>query len=533
MVTSLLTAIGGLGVFLLGMLLLTDGLRALASDRLQRFLNNYTQTPISGAIAGALSTAVLQSSSATTVATIGFVGAGLMTFSQALGVIFGANIGTTITGWLVALVGFKLQLGIILMPLIMVGVIFRLFAYGWLKNLGLAVAGFGLLFVGIAFLQQGMTAFEGIVTPNGFPSDTIAGRLQLVAIGIAITLVTQSSSAGVATALAALGTGAISFPQAAAMVIGMDVGTTFTAALASIGGGVGSRRTGYAHVIFNVMTGVLAFFLLYPLEWITRVWQAGGHALDPQIGLVAFHTTFNLLGVIAIIGFTPVFAKLIIWLVPERGSSLIARLDEKLLTDASAATYATGATITEIADTAFKVLLELIGREPGRQTEAKLQVISDAARQTEIYSDRIQIGSESPLPFERHNSVIHTLDHIFRLVHRCRQEQRINAIRSDKELAELASQLSSILQELLSCGGSAEAEIKLNEFRKQMRQTRHTMREDTIAQASRRRTDSKAALVRLDAIRWLHRVSYHAWRILVHRLVLNADQDEMQKSKSE
>jgi phosphate:Na+ symporter len=530
MVTSLLTTVGGLGVFLLGMLVLTDGLRALTSDRLQRFLNDHTQSPVSGAVAGALSTAVLQSSSATTVATVGFVGAGLMTFSQALGVIFGANIGTTITGWLVALVGFKLQLGIILMPLIMFGVILKMFTHGWLKHLGLAVAGFGLLFVGIAFLQQGMTAFEGIVTPSSFPSDTIIGRLQLVAIGIAITVVTQSSSAGVATALAALGTGAISFPQAAAMVIGMDVGTTFTALLASIGGGVGSRRTGYAHVIFNMMIGVMAFFLLYPLEWITRSWQASGHAFDPQIGLVAFHTTFNLLGVIAVIGFTPVFARLIIWLVPERGSPLTARLDEKLLTDVSVATYATGATITEIADATFRVLLELINKETGRQAEVSLQAVADAARQTEIYSDKIRVGPEALLPFNRHNSVIHSIDHIFRLVHRCRQEQRINVIRTDKELSALASELSSILQGVLSGGGAAEAEFKLNEFRRRMRQTRHTMREETIAQASQRKTDSKAALVRLDAIRWLHRVSYHAWRILTHRLVLNADLDETPKT---
>ena len=133
-----------------------------------------------------------------------------------------------------------------------------------MAHIGTALAGFSLLFVGIDMMQDGMGAFQGLVTPDRFPPDTLSGRLQLVLLGVLVTVVTQSSSAGVAAALAAIASGAITLPQAAAMVIGMDIGTTFTAALATVGGSTAARQTGFAHVIYNVLTGVMAFVLLGP-----------------------------------------------------------------------------------------------------------------------------------------------------------------------------------------------------------------------------------------------------------------------------
>ena len=185
--TDVIQLLGGLGLFLLGMLVMTDGLRGLAGEQLNRRLARFTNGPVSGALAGAFTTALLQSSRATTVAAVGFVGAGLLTFVQALGVIFGANLGTTITGWLVALLGLKLQIGSLVLPLILLGALMRLFARGRWQHAGFALAGFSLLFQGIAVLQAGMVAYDGLVTPVDFPVDTWGGRLQLVAIGIAVT----------------------------------------------------------------------------------------------------------------------------------------------------------------------------------------------------------------------------------------------------------------------------------------------------------------------------------------------------------
>jgi len=517
MYTSALTVAGGLGMFLLGMMVLTDGLRDLAGVSLHRFLRNYTKSPYSGAIAGALSTAVLQSSSATTVATVGFVGAGLITFSQALGVIFGANLGTTVTGWLVVLVGFKFQLSIALMPLTLVGVLLKMFAGGWLRNFGWTLAGFSLLFIGIASLQQGMTAFDGIITPSIFPTDTLFGRVQLVAIGVIVTLITQSSSAGVATALVALAGNAISFPQAAAMVIGMDVGTTFTAALASVGGAVATRRTGFAHVIYNIMIGAVAFVLLYPLEWGIGEWQTLGQAFDPQIGLVAFHTAFNLLGLCIVIGFTPWFARLVIWLVPDTGPALTSKLDDRLLGHASPATYAADASVVGIANALFEILVKLLEHGPDHGTKTALQAVADASRETRAYSQNIQTSQADAAIHARHMAVIHSLDHLSRLHHRCGQQERISVLADDPELAPIARELVTAIRTYIDGQEPGDAEDRINEIRQRLEATGQDMREATIDLASQGATDTDAALLRLDAIRWLRRVSYHTWRIMLHR----------------
>ncbi len=251
------------------MIVMTGGLRELAGAALRARLVSYTRSPLTGAISGATTTAILQSSSATTVAAVGFVSAGLLTFPQALGIIFGANVGTTITGWMVALLGFKLNLGLFVLPVILIGAVMRLFGNGRLSSLGYAMAGFGLLFVGINFMQQGMGNIAEFITPQDLPADTFIGRIQLVLLGMAITVVTQSSSAGVAGALTALFAGAINFEQAAAMVIGMDIGTTVTALIATIGGSVDSRRTGTSHAIYNVCTAAGAILLITPyvLAW--------------------------------------------------------------------------------------------------------------------------------------------------------------------------------------------------------------------------------------------------------------------------
>lgn len=163
---TFLKATGGLGIFLLGMIVMTEGLHTLAGDSMRNALMRFTKSPVTGATTGAVVTAILQSSSAITVAAIGFVGAGLMAFPEALGIIFGANIGTTITGWMVALLGFKLNLGTAVLPIILIGVLLKLFTKDKLASFGYSIAGFGLIFVGITLLQEGMSGLEGIITPE-------------------------------------------------------------------------------------------------------------------------------------------------------------------------------------------------------------------------------------------------------------------------------------------------------------------------------------------------------------------------------
>ena len=338
---TLISALGGIGVFLLGMVIMTDGLKALAGARLSQWLADTTSSPWSGAATGAVSTAILQSSSATTVAAVGFVGAGLLTFSQSLGIIFGANLGTTITGWMVALLGFKLKLGSLLLPVIFAGVMMRFFASARLAQAGLALAGFGLVFLGIDLLQQAAAGHADIVNLEPLAADTWLMRFKLLALGILITLITQSSSAGVATALVAINAGAINFPQGAALVIGMDVGTTVTAAIATVGASSSARRTGLSHVTYNLMTALGALLLISPFTWCWPLLTQSPILSNPEIALVAFHTTFNLIGVFLILPFTPRFAQLMETLVPETLPRYHRVLDKALLAEPGAALLAT------------------------------------------------------------------------------------------------------------------------------------------------------------------------------------------------
>jgi len=307
-IEPILQSLGGLGLFLLGIIIMTDGLGNLAGKTMRSALMRFTHSPVSGALTGIITTIVLRSSSATTVAAVGFVGAGLISFSESLGIIFGANIGTTFTGWIVVLLGFKLQLGNIMMFFVFLGALLRLFAKNRLATFGYVLAGFSIIFVGIAMMQDGMGSFANFINPDMLPQDTWTGRLKLVAMGIIFTVITQSSSAGVAVALSALFAGAINFEQAAALVIGMDVGTTITATLATIGQSIEARRTGFSHVIYNIMTAIGAFFLITPFTMAIESFFPDIISSNAEISLVAFHTTFNFIGLVFILPFTINFA---------------------------------------------------------------------------------------------------------------------------------------------------------------------------------------------------------------------------------
>ncbi|TNE58692.1 MAG: Na/Pi cotransporter family protein, partial [Alphaproteobacteria bacterium] len=402
MTFAFLTTIGGVGLFILGMSLLTDGLRTLTGGTLRRGLKRATRNRFNSIMTGLVSTAILQSSSATTVTTIGFVGAGLITFQQSLGIIFGANIGTTFTGWLVTLLGFKLDLGILAMPLVLIGGFMRLAGRGKAQPIGLALAGFSLLFFGIEGMQSGMSGLEAVLNPSTLPGDGLVGRLGLVALGALITVITQSSSAGVVTALAALGVGAISFPQAAAMVIGMNVGTTITAVLATIGGSTASRRTGYAHVLFNILTGLIAFALLTPLG---RLVSSGTITLlnDPLLALVSFHTVFNIMGVLLIAPITGHFARIVIRLVPDREESLTPELNQADLTDSQSAIDNTTGALIRIAYALADDLMIALG-QTSRRPQYSLETIDLALQEVRDFTGQIPATTGAPMGSSRRSS---------------------------------------------------------------------------------------------------------------------------------
>lgn len=289
---------GGLGLFLLGMTLLTDGLKLAAGRTLERLLTTWTSTRWRGLLTGFMLTALVQSSSALTVAVIGFVNAGLLSFTSTLWVVFGSNIGTTVTGWLVAWIGFQIDIDAYALPLVGLGMLLKLTSEGTRRGgLGAALAGFGVLFLGIDMLGSGFAGLDAHALPP-LGSDPLS-LLLAVGIGIGVTVAMQASAATLTRALTAVAGGLLPLESGASIVIGANIGTTITGVLAAIGATSNGRRLAAAHVLFNSIAAVVALGLLQPLLWLVRDLsvQVNGHG-DAVTQLVLFHTAFNVLGVL-------------------------------------------------------------------------------------------------------------------------------------------------------------------------------------------------------------------------------------------
>lgn len=369
MIAILGTFLGGLGLFLLSVSMITDGLKLAAGDALRGILARSTSTRLRGVASGIVVTSVVQSSSAVTVATIGFVNAGLLTMVQAIGVVYGANVGTTMTGWLVAAVGFQLNIEAVALPLIGLGMLGRLLgASSRIGAVGEALAGFGLFFIGVDVLRDAFQVFAAnldfaTVSPSG-----IGGTLLYVLFGFLMTVVTQSSSAAIAITLTAATGGVLAIDAAAALVIGANVGTTSTAAFAVIGATPNARRVAAAHVVFNLASGTVALLLLAPMLWFVR---ATGTLLDladiPAVTLALFHTVFNVLGLILM---WPITERLAHELERRFGTQAEALgrpryLDRNVLVAPDLAVDALRLELTRMADLARTLALASISAEHG------------------------------------------------------------------------------------------------------------------------------------------------------------------------
>jgi len=521
----LVTIVGGVGLFLLGMLLMTDGLKTAAGSTLNRILYRFTRLPVLGVFSGALVTALVQSSSATTLAVIGFVGAGMLSFPQALGVIYGINLGTTSTAWLVSLIGFQLNVSAIALPLIALGALLRLVGSARLGAYGLVLAGFGLLFVGIATLQEGMRGLAETFDLARFSGAGLGGALLLVLIGMAMTVVMQSSSAAVATTLTALHTGAIGLEQAAALVIGQNIGTTIKALLAALGASVAARRTAAAHIFFNVLTAVLALALLNYFVQGMR-WLEESHGWDSAATLAAFHSTFNIIGVMIFLPLTGVFAQLIMRLVPETGPQLTKHLNPRLIPIAATALEAARRTSLDIAALLFGVMGDALRRRAvPRFTASQLDKAEEALRETRRYLAQIRSAPEGDSEYRQHVSVLHALEHLERLATACREPDHMPYLSREAQLSgaallqrssqELATQLAEA-RALIGVGAEADLLPLMKDVSQQVAAARRQQRVEVLNQTAAGKLDSEQAMAELEAMRWVDRLAYHAWRAINH-----------------
>lgn len=351
---------GGIGLILLGMRLMSEGLRVAAGDALRRILAACTGKPVLGLGSGVLVTALVQSSSAVTFATVGFVNAGLMGVPQAVTVIYGANVGTTLTSWLVALVGFNVNLQALALPAIAIGMGLRVIGGSSRRgSMGDALAGFGLFFLGVDILRMAFSDLGEAVDLAAFALPGLAGILAFVSLGVVLTVLMQSSSAALALTLTAAGGGLISLESAAALVIGANLGTTSTAAFAAIGATPNARRVAAAHVLFNVIT---AFVALIALPLMLALAQALGGLLPGPAGVAAtlavFHTLTKLAGLGAIWPFTSRFVTFLSgrFRAQEEDLARTRYLDTNVLTTPSLALDAVRLELADTGDMALALM---------------------------------------------------------------------------------------------------------------------------------------------------------------------------------
>ncbi|KPQ29024.1 MAG: phosphate:Na+ symporter [Marinobacter excellens HL-55] len=310
MISSVFQILGGLALFMLAMEMMTNGLKNAAGHHLRHLLGTWTRTPLRGLMAGFAITGIVQHSGAVTVATIGFVNAGLLTLAQSLGVIFGSNIGTTMTGWLVSLVGFGFKIEAVALPLLAAGVGAKMISRNPRNQfLGEALAGFALFFLGLSILKTALESLAGGFTGEGIISPDY-GLAAYLALGLLATVLTQSSSAALAIVLTAAAGGLISLDNAAAAVIGANLGSTSTAALSALKATANARRLAIGHILFNVLTGAIALLILPGMLWLVALMTDGLNLeANPAISLALFHTLFNVLGAACMLPFTKPFAR--------------------------------------------------------------------------------------------------------------------------------------------------------------------------------------------------------------------------------
>ncbi|MDR0473215.1 MAG: Na/Pi cotransporter family protein [Treponema sp.] len=325
-VSMFLRISGGLCLFLYGMKVMSEGIQLSAGERMQKALNFMTGNRFMGVLTGFIVTGIIQSSSATTVMVVSFVNAGLLTLTQSIGVIMGANIGTTVTAWIVSLVGFSLKLSELALPAVGIGFILRVIKWKR-QHLGEAVLGFGLLFMGLDFLTKSMpsigSSFDAVANLSrpGFLSNLIG-----MGAGFLMTLILHSSSATLAIMLTMAYKGILPYEMSAAMILGANIGTTIDAALAAIGTKIAAKRAALVHVLFNVLGTLWALPLLKPLLYLVDLVTPG--TIDSGVieeltitnHLAMLHTIFNTINALIFLPFVRQFATLVTFIIRDNNN---------------------------------------------------------------------------------------------------------------------------------------------------------------------------------------------------------------------
>jgi len=503
---------GGLGMFLLGIHHLTDGLKSLAGDGLRRALQKLVSGKLSGVLSGAMFTAVVQSSSAAILAVIGFVSAGLVTFPQAVAVMLGANLGTTVTSWLVAVFGFKIKISAAAMPMLGIGAFLWMLARHRWRAVGAVLAGFGLLFIGIDTMQTGMA---GVDWQLDRWAGSGPGAIWLLAlIGAVMTVVMQSSSAAAATTLVALAAGGITVDQAFALIIGQNIGTTATGALASIGAGLAVKRTALSHILFNLILGIVALLVFRHLAS-AAVWMGAMLEEDPDVLTVAvFHSSLKLGGIIVFFPWMGAYARMIEWMTGRGRISAVSRLDPTLAkAGGSIALEASWRAMAELTHDAFAYVQARMKNTPAPRPETATELTHVG----DFIMDSARAGVDNDPLSARRLRVLHAYDHMVRLTE---DFDLPHIALPDDEPTEHAVKLTYdalnawIAWTVEDSSQRGEPPIGQLENASQAVSDLRKSRRDRILRELADGTAQPANANReLESLRWLNSAVYHAWRV--------------------
>ncbi len=327
--------IAGVAIFLIGMIFMEDGFKLFSGGMMEKVLKKSTSTLPKAIGSGFLATAIVQSSSLLTIIVISFLSAELISLSGAVGVVFGSNIGTTATAWIVSAFGVKIKIAQFALPMIIFGVVFRFHQNKSYQGIGSILVGLGFVFLGIGYMKEGFEAMKAGLDLAQFAMDGYLGVLVYITIGTIATVIIQSSSATMAIIITALATGQIEYVNALSLAIGANIGTTVTAVIGSLSSNANGKRLAVAHFIFNMVTGFLAIVLLYQLADLVDLLSSkiGISNDDYAMKLALFHTIFNVMGVLVVSPFT---GRLVIFLKTlfkekERGVTRAKYLDKVVI----------------------------------------------------------------------------------------------------------------------------------------------------------------------------------------------------------
>jgi phosphate:Na+ symporter len=560
--STTVSVLGGVGLFLLGMSVMTAGLKGLAGSRLRTILSKAAATPLSGAFWGAIVTLIVQSSSATTMTTIGLVSAGVLTFPQGLALVFGANVGTTGTGWLIALIGIRVSLTAAALPMIFVGALIKLLGRGRVSAGGAALAGFALVLFGLTTLQQGMGGLAERLHPADLPAvlgtswwSGLYGVLALVVVGLLMTAVMQSSTAAIAVTLSAHYAGAVGLDQACALIVGQNIGTATSSAMAAIGASSTAKRLALAYILFKLIAAVIAL-VLFPVTMPLLI--RASNTIDGVTLLAGYHTAYNVVGVLVLLPVIQGFTRLVERILPERGSPLTRSLDPAALVTPVAAVEAVRQTIARALGTMCGSLARALAMASSgtstRSGKIAAAEAADALRQAREFMSEASGPPESEDEQRRLTSTLHALDHASRLAETVGEADFAMSFdgSEDKRAAEVCAEAMSgaaslaaevappassyaapisngskepldSKKEPAAKGASSEQAIaELEHCAKALGELRRYHRSATLSSVASGALTADEAIARVDAVRRLETLAYHAWRSAAHLVGLGA-----------